>query len=321
MRLEYQILAAFGLDLLLGDPRWLPHPVKLIGRFASALEAPLRRQIRRTRLAGILAVCIVLGLTGISAFLLIRGTAALHPAAGDAVSIILLYTTFASRDLMQHSHRVYQALRNADLQEARRRVAMLVGRDTGSLDEAGVARAAVESVAENLVDGVTAPIFFAVLGGPVWAMLYKAINTLDSTFGYKDDRYILFGWASARLDDAANYLPARLTAPLVAVAAAVFGHRPLQSLRILRRDGRKHASPNAGLSEAAMAGALGVQLGGLNHYGGEPYEGSHLGDPIERLDRQVILAANRLMLETSLICLLLLVGVRAALIRVFGGAA
>lgn len=314
MRLEYQMLAAFGLDLLLGDPRWLPHPVKFMGMLAMALEAPLRRTIRWDRLAGVFAVCLVLGLTGISAFLLIRGAGVLHPAAADAVSIVLLYTTLASRDLIQHSSRVYGALRRENLDEARRCVSMLVGRDTGSLDETGVVRAAVESVAENLVDGVTAPMFFAALGGPVGAILYKAVNTLDSTFGYKDDRYILFGWASARLDDAANYLPARLTAPLMAFSAAVLGYRPLQSLRIFIRDGRKHASPNAGLPEAAMAGALGVQLGGLNYYDGEPFECARLGDPLQPLDRQAIRAANVLMLQTSLLCLLLLTGMRAALV-------
>jgi adenosylcobinamide-phosphate synthase len=320
MRLEYQILAAFGLDLLLGDPRWLPHPVRLIGRFALVLEQPLRRIIPRLRFAGMMAVFIVLGISGIITCLMIHGAAAVHPFAGDAVSILLLYTAFASRDLIQHSYRVHGALKENNLSEARRRVAMLVGRDTALLNETGVVRAAVESVAENLVDGVTAPIFFAVIGGPVGAMMYKAVNTLDSTFGYKDERYLLFGWASARLDDVANFLPARITAPLVALSAAIFGYRPLNSIRILLRDGGKHPSPNAGLSEAAMAGALGVQLGGLNYYGGEAYECALLGDPIQALNRQNILAVNLLTLETSILCLLLLTGMRAMWIQFWCGA-
>ena len=314
MRLELQILAAFALDLLLGDPPWFPHPVKWIGRFALAMEIPLRKLIPRARAAGIAAVCLVVGLTGLIAFALIRGAAWVHPMAGDAVSIILLYTAFASRDLMRHSCRVYRALRQGDLAEARRCVSMLVGRDTDCLDDRGVSRAAVESVAENLVDGVTAPVLFAVLGGPIAAMMYKAVNTLDSTFGYKDERYLYFGWASARLDDVANYLPARLTVPLVAATAAILGFRPLDCMRVCFRDGRKHPSPNAGLSEAAVAGALGVQLGGLNYYDGEPYEGAYLGDPLRSLDKRDILSANKLMIGTAVLFLLLFTGIRAVLI-------
>jgi adenosylcobinamide-phosphate synthase len=312
MRLEYQILAAFALDLLLGDPRWLPHPVKLIGKFAAALEAPLRRSIPNTRIAGIAAVAIVLGVTGSVAFGLVRCAAALHPLAGDIVAILLLYTAFAARDLASHANAVFRALASDDLAEARQRVSMIVGRDTARLDEREIVRATVESVAESLVDGVTAPLFFAMLGGPVAAMLYKAVNTLDSTFGYKDERYLQFGWASARLDDAANFLPARLTAPLVAVAAALLGHNPLRSLRIWLRDGRKHVSPNAGLAEAAVAGALGVQLGGTNYYGGEPSEHPRMGEPLRPLERGDIPRANALMLTTAALALLILTGARLA---------
>ena len=311
MRLEYQILAAFALDLMLGDPRWLPHPVKLIGRFAAALESPIRRRVPNARLAGVLAVALVLGLTGGATFVLIRGAAALSPLAGDVVSILLLYTTFATRDLAEHAAAVHAALCAADLPEARRRVSRMVGRDTAALDEGGIVRATVESVAESLVDGVTAPLFFAMIGGPVGAMLYKAVNTLDSTFGYKNERYIRFGWASARLDDAANYLPARLTAPLVAIAAGLLGHDLRRSLRTWLRDGRKHASPNAGLAEAAVAGALGVQLGGLNYYGGEPSEHPRMGDPVRPLERRDIQRANALMVVTAVMALLVFNGLRA----------
>jgi adenosylcobinamide-phosphate synthase len=311
MRLEYQILIAFALDLLLGDPRWLPHPVKLIGRFAIALETPMRRWISNARAAGIITAALVIGISGFITFLIIQGAARLHPIAGDVVSILLMYTTFATRDLLRHSHQVYCALRKGDLLAARRCVSMLVGRDTNCLDERGISRAAVESVAENLVDGVTAPIFFAVLGGPIAAMMYKAASTLDSTFGYKDERYFFFGWASARLDDVANYLPARLTAPLVALTAAILRRRPVNAMRICLRDGRKHPSPNAGLAEATVAGALGVQLGGLNYYDGEPHEGALLGDPLETLDKSHILSVNILAFGTALLFLLLFVGFRA----------
>ncbi len=310
MRLEFQVAAAFGLDLVLGDPRWLPHPVKLIGRFAMALEPPLRRWAPSARWAGIAAVIAVLGTTGVAAWCVLFVAGRFHPWIGDAAAILILWTCFAARDLMEHSGRVRQALAQGDLPEARRRVGMIVGRDTDRLAEPEVVRAAVESVAENLVDGVTAPLFFAMLGGPVGAMLYKATNTLDSTFGYKNERWIEFGWASARFDDLVNWLPARLTAPLVPVAAALLGQRPLQAARIVRRDARTHPSPNAGLTEAAVAGALGVQLGGLNFYFGRASERPRLGDALQTLAPRHIGEANRLMLTTSVLALALFAGLR-----------
>jgi len=193
---------------------------------------------------------------------------------------------------------VYQALKAGNLPLSRQKVGMIVGRDTAILDEAGVTRAAVECVAESTVDGVTAPLLFALIGGPVGAMAYRAINTLDSTFGYLTPLYCRFGWASARLDDLANYLPARLTAPLIGVAAFFLNLRPVQSWRILRRDGRKHASPNSGLPEAAMAGALGVQLGGTTIYDGEPLEKPTIGEALTPLTAKHILQANIVMFTT-----------------------
>ena len=314
MNLEYQLLAAFGLDLFLGDPRWLPHPVKLIGRFALALEAPLRRHITNTRLAGVVAAVLVVVCTGLITWAAIRCASAAHPVAEDVVSILLLYTTFATRDLLWHSQRVYRSLERGDIQGARATVAMLVGRDTKDMNEQGVSRAAVESVAENLIDGVTAPIFFAALGGPIAAMMYKAVSTLDSTFGYKTERYLFFGWASARLDDVANYLPARLTVPFIAIAAAVSGFRPLDALRVCLSDGGKHSSPNSGLGEATVAGALGVQLGGLNYYDGEPEEGALMGEPVRSLNRRSILFVNVLAILTAVLFLLCCAAVRNILV-------
>jgi adenosylcobinamide-phosphate synthase len=322
MRLEYQVLLAFGADLLLGDPRWLPHPVRLIGRFAAGLESPLRKLLP-ARAAGVAAVLAVLGVAGFVSWSVVAAAGAVRPWLGDAISIVLLYTCFAARDLAQHSFRVYRALAAGDIIGARRRVAMMVGRDTDQLDAPEVVRAAVESVAENLVDGVTAPLFFAVLAGPVGAILYKAVNTLDSTFGYKNERYLKFGWASARLDDLANYIPARLTAPLVMLAAAVLGLRPMRALRTLLRDGRAHPSPNSGLTEAAVAGALGVQLGGLNYYRGVPSEHPRMGEALQRLESRDIVRANALMLATSAFALLALLALRLMVLAWFraGGTA
>ncbi|HAS81165.1 MAG TPA: cobalamin biosynthesis protein CobD, partial [Verrucomicrobia bacterium] len=204
----------------------------------------------------------------------------------------------AARDLARQSMAVWRALSKSAIIQARRCASRIVGRDTEALDEAGLVRAAVECVAESTVDGVTAPLFFALLGGPVGAIMYRAINTLDSTFGYKSERYLYFGWASARLDDLANWLPARLTAPLLVVAAALTGHSPRRTWRILRRDGRKHESPNAGLAEAAMAGALGIALGGIKCYGGEALQTPVLGDAIYPARAAHIPSANILMLLT-----------------------
>lgn len=317
MTFAQQLLAALLLDLLIGDPERLGHPVRWIGRLAVWLESPCRRLIRSPKAAGILAVCLVVGSTGATAWLLIRLAGLLHPLAADAVGVWLIYTSVAARDLVRQSMAIWRALSNGYLIKARRCTARIVGRDTESLDEAGLVRAAVECVAESTVDGVTAPLFFALLGGPVGAITYRAINTLDSTFGYKSDRYLYFGWASARLDDLANWLPARLTAPLLVVAAALTGHSPLRTWRILRRDGRKHESPNAGLAEATMAGALGISLGGVKYYGGEPLQTPVLGEAVYPPRASHIPSANVLMLLAMLLFAGLGLGARALIAAVW----
>lgn len=314
MRLEYQILAAVVLDLLLGDPRRLPHPVKVMGTLALKLEAPARRTIASPRVAGVSVAFAVVGLTALAAWALLSAASALHPLVGDMVSIFFLYSGLAARDMIKHSADVYGALESGSLPLARQRVSMICGRDTEKLDESNVARATVESVAENMVDGVTAPLFFAVLGGPVALMAYKAVSTLDSTFGYKNERYLEFGWASARLDDAANFIPSRVTAVLVPLAAMILGQRWFQSVCVFYRDRRKHPSPNAGQAEAAVAGALGVQLGGLSHYAGQPSNKPTLGDPLVPVNPSHIPQANALLLVTSGLVLALFLGVRLVLL-------
>jgi len=301
--LEYQILLAILLDQLLGDPRWLPHPVRIIGAVCKSCER-LTRAVLPPFAAGICTVALVLVLTGATIWGVLAGANLIHPWLGSLVSILLLYTTIAARDLVRHSTEVYLALKEGDLAEARNRVGMIVGRDTAALDEAGVARAAVESVAESMVDGVTAPLFFAVLGGPVGAMLYKAINTMDSMFGYKNERYRAFGWAAARLDDLANFIPARFTSLTIPAAAFLLRFDAKGSLAILLRDRFNHASPNSGHTEAAVAGALGVQLGGPSPYFGKMVEKPTLGEAARSIEPQDILRANRLMLLSSAITLL-----------------
>jgi adenosylcobinamide-phosphate synthase len=315
MRLEFQIGIALALDLLVGDPRWMPHPVKLIGRTAASLEAPTRRVFRNARLAGIVTALVVISLTGIASWGVIHHSGLCGAKLKDAASVLLLYFAFAGRDLASHALDVHKALKGKDLTKARLLLSRMVGRDTASLDEREVVRGAVESVAENTVDGVTAPLFFAFLVGPVGALTYKAISTLDSTFGYKNERYLHFGWASARIDDLAAWIPARLTLPFISLAAAFTGLHPWLALRYGIRDGGKHASPNSGISEAASAGALGVQLGGPLFRQGVPSEASLLGECLERLQVFHITAAVRLMLMTALLFSLFLGGLRLLVVH------
>ena len=295
MRLEYQIVIALLLDLVFGDPRWLPHPVRIIGRLIAALEEPARRAIPDARLAGSLTALAVILTATLATGAIIWVAGWVHPRLGDAVSILLLYTTLAARDLADHSKGVYRALARFDLAEARRLVSWLVGRDTERLTEPEVVRAAVESVAENTVDGIIAPLFFAALGGPIAAMAYKAASTLDSMIGYRNERYIDFGRTAAEIDDGANWLPARLAVPIITAAAALTGQQASAAWRIARRDGRKHMSPNAGIAEAAFAGALGIRLGGVMQRRGRPVNLPEIGDPVVTLARGQILAANRMM--------------------------
>ena len=295
LSLYQQILLAILLDLLLGDPHWLPHPVQGIGWLAQRAEAPLRRLIPNQKLAGLVAVVWVVGSTVLIGFGLLKATALLHPLAGDLVAILLLYTCFATRSLHDHALAVYRPLMAGNLPEARQRVSWLVGRDTDQLDEGEITRAAVESVAENTVDGCTAPLLFACLAGPLGALAYKAVSTLDSTFGYKNERYLQFGWASARLDDLANLIPSRMTALLTVAAAGLLRLQAGNAWRIFLRDRHNHPSPNGGQIESAVAGALGVRLGGVNSYFGKSSTRPFMGDPLLPLAAGHILQAVRLM--------------------------
>ncbi|MCE5254083.1 MAG: adenosylcobinamide-phosphate synthase CbiB [Actinomycetia bacterium] len=293
------IVCALVLDALVGDPRWFPHPAKLTGRLALRLERMLRPRIRDERLAGAATAAVVTGSAALVTLLVTRGARRWRPWAGDVASIAVLCTTLAARDLAGHALAVQAALEAGDLEAARALVGRMVGRDVATLDEAGVVRAAVESVAENTVDGVTGPLFYAYLGGSVTAAAYKAVSTLDSTFGHHNERYERFGWAAARADDLANLLPTRLTVAATFIAAALLGLRPLGVLAVCARDGRKHPSPNSGWAEAAMAGALGVQLGGPLSREGRIVVQPTLGDALEPLKPVHIRQAVRMMVVTT----------------------
>jgi len=307
---ELLLLAAFVLDLIVGDPRCILHPVRGIGWLALQTEALLRRTALPLRLAGILAVLVVVGGSAGIAVLLAALATTLHPLAGMAMAIYLMYSCFAVKDLGDHAEAVGKALDADDIELARQKVSFIVGRDTAGLIASGIALAATESVAENSVDGVTAPLFYALLFGPVGAIAYKAINTLDSTFGYKNERYLEFGWAAAKLDDLANYLPARVTVLVIALSATLSRLRVYDIFQAVRHGARLHASPNAGYPECAYAGALGVTFGGGRSYGGEFHNAPLLGVKTGECSSLTIRQSVRLMRMTAALFVALGMGLR-----------
>lgn len=317
--LELQVVCAILLDALLGDPHGWPHPVRWIGSGALICEKPLRNLLRNDHVAGVVTVVLVVaGVAGIT-WGLLHLAGLLNPWASDVLGILVIYSCLATRDLARHASAVAKPLLTGNMELARQRVSRIVGRDTDGLDSAGVTRATLESVGENLIDGVTAPLLFAVCFGPIGAIAYKAINTLDSTFGYKNDRYIRFGWASAKLDDWANWLPARLTLPCIAIAAGVLRFRWRSALVLGWRDRQKHASPNSAYGEAALAGALGVQLGGPTCYQGQWVDYPTLGESRQPLEPTQIPRANRLLWATLLVFAVFALAIRWGVVHLIGG--
>ncbi len=297
-----QILFAYAGDLVFGDPLWLPHPVRGIGFLASASEKLCRRigsSPRQLLLLGLLTAVLIPSATGAVTWLLLKEVARLSSLAGTIASVILAYTVLSVRSLDGAAQVVVNHLKHARIAEARAALGMIVGRDTRTLDETEIIRATIETVAENTSDGIVAPLFYLAIGGVPAAIAYKAINTLDSMFGYKDERYLYFGRASARLDDLANYLPARLTAVLVTVSAFFLGLSWRKAIKIVLRDARSQPSPNAGFPEAAYAGALRIRLGGSNVYGGRAVQKAYLGDAERSLTAGLQTMVRRLLYATS----------------------
>lgn len=291
------VLAAIILDWCFGDPKWLPHPVVGIGKLIKLLELRIYAQ---SRLRGGVLTVVTVSVSSVAAWSCVWAANAVHPWLGYAASSWLISTTMAVRGLKEAAMLVYEPLKAGNLPDARKYVGWIVGRDTEQLDEGEVTRATVETVAENIVDAFVSPLFFALLGAAPLAMAYRAANTLDSMVGYRNDRYRWFGWASARLDDALNYVPARITGGLLALAAAVTpGCSAGRSLRAVKAFARLHPSPNSGIPEAAVAGALGIELGGRNSYGGQPSERARLGWPLRPRGLEDIQATVRLMYAVS----------------------
>jgi adenosylcobinamide-phosphate synthase len=309
------IAVAVALDVTLGDPAWLPHPVRLIGWIIGVGDRRLHTGNRLTDLinGGVLSVAVIAA-AGLAPWLAIAGTQMFNLHAGAFVAIIVAWTTLAIRGLDDAARKVEQSLRSGDEGSARCAIRALVGRDPETLDRHGLIRAAIESIAENLSDGFVAPLLFLAVAGPAGALAYKAINTLDSMVGYRDSRYLHFGRIAARIDDLANLVPSRLTAVSISIAAAIATGRGRQSMTVCLSDGYKHASINAGYPEAAMAGALGIELGGDAFYAGELEHRARLGRAEVAIDLNTLHSARIILWVAGAAALILILVSRAGIL-------
>ena len=327
--MKYHIIAfflGFLLDLLFGDPYWLPHPIRFIGSLIARVEKWFLgknkdRNEKKELWQGIYMVIIVLFSTMTVTTLILCLTYYINCYLGIAVETIMTYQILATKCLKVESMKVYHCLKDKTIPEARNAVSMIVGRDTDCLDERGVAKAAIETVAENTSDGVIAPMLYTALGGPILGFLYKAVNTMDSMIGYKNEKYLYFGRTAAKLDDVVNFLPARISAYLM-IAASFIGGKCFSGKRayyIYKRDNRNHASPNSAQTESVCAGALGIQLAGDASYFGKIVKKPYIGDNVRAVEYEDIKRVNRLMYLTAwlseIICLLILLVVYAVIRR------
>ena len=315
--LSLPLFFGFLIDCILGDPYSLPHPIRLIGSLIARLEKLLRTRIKNERTAGTALVITVLILSAGIPLALLMICYKINLILGIAVESIMCYYLVAARCLRNESMKVHDAFAENDTEKARQAVSMIVGRDTKCLDRDGIIRAAVETVAENTSDGVTAPMFYMALGGAVGGFFYKAANTMDSMLGYTNDKYINFGRTAAKLDDVLNYIPSRLTALLMILSAYILKLDGKNAFRIWKRDRRKHASPNSAQTEAVCAGALDVRLAGDAYYFGELHKKPFIGDDIRPIENEDIRRANRLMYMTSILMLILSLAARIIITQLF----
>jgi len=331
MGFSLQFLTSVLLDALFGDPRWYPHPVRGIGMLCNLCEKGFRYLFDNVFLAGLATVVTVVTVTGGSVYSMLFVAHSIGPMVEVVLAIFLLYTTIATKDLLVHSKRVYWALENASLDKAREEVGKIVGRDTKSLSKEEVSQACVETVAENMVDGITAPLFFAVLAScvapvlplsaiacaAVGGFLYKAVNTMDSMIAYKNEAYLIFGTVAAKLDDAVNFLPARFSGFCLIAAAWILKLDYRKAENVFLRDRLNHSSPNAAHPEAAVAGALNIRLGGPSNYFGKVVEKPYIGDSGGAITSGDILLTNTLVIVGAIIFISVTLGVRYLLTGVF----
>lgn len=316
----------FVLDLIIGDPAWLcrriSHPIIWIGKLIGKVEKWIREKAgidqKKQRILGCVLVLVVVLITGGVTYGILWLSAYLHPMLGFVVETILCYQIFATKSLKTESMKVYIALESGTLDEARTMVSYIVGRDTKVLDEEGVIKATVETVAENTTDGVIAPMIYMVLFGATGGMVYKAINTMDSMVGYKNETYRYFGTAAAILDDIVNYIPARVTALLMIGAAGVTGFSMKNSFAMWRRDRRNHKSPNSAQTESVCAGALEVQLAGNAYYFGTLYEKPTIGEKLREIEQEDIKRANKLLYGTACLGMMIAIAISVACMAIYG---
>jgi len=334
----FLLVCCYIADLIFGDPEWFPHPVRIMGKLIDFLDNRLRGKGSKweERIKGAVLASVVVGLSAWVAYLLIESTRELNPFFGNLVWIYLGYTTLSVKDLQVKAKAILETLKRGTLTSARRELSRIVGRDTENLSKDRVTVATIESIAEGINDGIIAPLFYLILGGPVWALAHKSISTLDSMVGYKNEKYLHFGWFSARLDDIANFIPARISGLLIALSSFIVGcvfslsgqeaigvkqsqggivslafgfftAAPLRKLsrsfKIMFRDGGKHPSPNSGIPEAAMAGALGIRLGGVWSYQGRISRKPYLGEERRILQYSLIDEALAISLVASVLML------------------
>lgn len=301
------IYTGYALDLIIGDPYSFPHPVRYIGKLISIVEKQIRKitsSDKGLKIAGFFLWFIVVGATfGITT--LVLQLFKFNKVAYFIVNTILIYTTLATKCLKDESVKIYKVLKTGDLEKSRIQLSYIVGRDTTNLNEKEIVRATVETVAENTVDGIIAPLFYGFIGGAPLAMAYKAVNTLDSTVGYKNDKYYYLGFASAKIDDIANYIPARLGVILLSLGSLFAGFNFKDALKIGIRDRKNHKSPNCAFSEGAVAGALGIQLGGTNVYFGKEVYKPTIGDKTREIEIEDIVRTNKIMYSSSIISIII----------------
>ena len=303
------IIAGFILDLIFGDPHWLPHPICLIGNLIGFIEGNLRPKLAPNKnallLGGALMVVIVLVISFAVPMAILLAAGMVSPWLAFALETLMCYQIFATKCLRDESMKVYDALHNNDLADARVKLSWIVGRDTKNLDEEEITKGAVETVAENTADGIIAPMFYMFLGGVPLAFLYKGINTMDSMVGYKNDKFLYFGRCAAKLDALANLLPARITGLVMIAAAFLLGLNGPGAWKIFWRDRYNHLSPNSAMTESVTAGALNIQLGGDHFYFGKLVHKDTIGDDIRPVCPEDIKKTNNLLYMTAVLCLLL----------------
>lgn len=301
------IYTGYALDLIIGDPYSFPHPVRFIGKLISFVEKQIRKiatSDKALKIASFFLWFVVVGVTLGSTSIVLR-LFQFNKIAYFLVNSILIYTTLATKCLKDESEKIYKVLKTGDLDKSRIQLSYIVGRDTTNLSEKEIVRATVETVAENTVDGIIAPLFYGFIGGAPLAMAYKAINTLDSTVGYKNDKYYYLGFASAKIDDIANYIPARLGVILLSIGSLFVGFNFKDALKIGIRDRKNHKSPNCAFSEGAVAGALGIQLGGTNVYFGKEVYKPTIGDKKREIEIEDIVRTNKIMYSSSIISIII----------------